>query len=345
MNMENHNLILMLQKTIPLFMENYNVPGVALATTQEGEIISTQEFGFKNIITKERVVSSTVFEAASLSKPIVAYAALKMCHEQLLDIDKPLGKYLTKQYKGNPANLSVITLRHILTHTSGFPNANLKIGDSLTIHPNPGSQFIYSGESFRYLAHAIECITRMPFEDYMQQNVFIPLKMYDSSFIWKEKYNILAAYPHDAQGNITVKWKPKKPVASFSLHTTASDFAKFIIEASHYLYNEPINQKIIFPINTYLSWCSGWGKENLSGSEIYWHSGDNGSFQCFSIILCQQNLGLIIMTNSANGLKLCRDVILQIIGKEHPLIDWEFSNDDDLSVDIISSNWWKIYGV
>lgn len=347
MNMENQKLLLILQKLIPLYMEKYNVPGLALAVTQDEKIIASLEFGVKNIMTREHVVSSTVFEAASLSKPIVAYAALQMCQEELIDINKPLSKYLSKPYQGNPDNLSTITLRHVLTHTSGFPTANLKIGDSLKINSYPGSQFAYSGESFRYLAHVMEQIAKIPFNEYMKKNVFNPLKMNDSSYTWEEQYNLQAASPHDTQSNLREKWKPKKPVSSFSLHTTAIDFAKFLIEVLPYLNNDNLCQQVSFPINTYLSWCLGWGKEKKSDSKIYWHSGDNGTFQCFSIILCKQNVGIIIMTNSANGLKLCRDVLIETIGKEHPLIDWEFENDDNVDFpdgDILS-NWWEMYGV
>ena len=207
----------------------YDIPGLSLALISDKKI-ATFEYGVKNSISRDPVISSTVFEAASLSKPVIAYAALKLCENGLLEMDQPLSTYLPSLKSDDPF-LSAVTLRHILSHTGGFPTANLKPGESLKLEFSPGSQFAYSGEGFCYLGRVIEQITGDSLASYMQEHVLTPLKMNNSSFIWRKSYVAQAASPHDRKGQPTEKWKPVKAVASFSLHTTASDYAKFMIMA------------------------------------------------------------------------------------------------------------------
>lgn len=100
-----------------LIMQLHHVPGLSMAVMQE-ETLTTFELGVKNSITGERVTSSTVFEAASLTKPLIAYLALKLCQIGILELDSPLPS-LEK-------DLPPFTLRQVLSHTAGFPTANRK---------------------------------------------------------------------------------------------------------------------------------------------------------------------------------------------------------------------------
>lgn len=325
-------------KSFLLSMRRHQIPGIALAVITNGKI-STFEFGVKDSLSQEPVTSSTVFEGASLSKPLIAYAALKLCEKGLLTLDHPLAAYLDDFISIENSRLSVITLRHVLSHTSGFPTANLRKGEFLHLKFDPGSQFGYSGESFRYLGRVIEHITGEPLATYMQEHVFHPLKMKDSSFIWEERYIVQAASPHDLKGQPTEKWKPVRAVASFSLHTTAGDFAKFMIEAGQCPKMLEINVKI----NESIGWGLGWGIETTAEGTAFWHSGDNGTFQCLAY---QRNgRGIVMMTNSANGFKLCREVLNLVIGGKYPSIDWERldnPNNEPINEDFLA-RWWKSY--
>lgn len=162
-------------KTLFQKMKTHAIPGLSLALIDVDQI-TTFEFGVKNSLSQEPVTSTTVFEGASLSKPLIAYAALILCREGLLDLDRPLSEYL-KNCESNDPHLVVVTLRHILSHTGGFPRANLKPGEVLTLDFKPGHGFAYSGESYLYLGKVIEQITRIPIAHYMQKHVFRPLKM------------------------------------------------------------------------------------------------------------------------------------------------------------------------
>jgi Beta-lactamase class C and other penicillin binding proteins len=135
--------------------------------------IVTFECGVKNSISLDPITSSTVFEAASLSKPLIAYAALELCENGRLEMDKPLSAYLQSPESEDPF-LSAVTLRHVLSHTGGFPTANLKPGDPLKLEFYPGTQFAYSGESYCYLGRVIEQITGDSLASYMQEHVLTP---------------------------------------------------------------------------------------------------------------------------------------------------------------------------
>ena len=324
--------------SIAQLIKKYDIPGLSLALIIDNKI-TTFEFGVKNSISREPVTASTVFEGASLSKPLIAYAALILCESGLLELDRPLITYLPSPESDDPF-LPAVTLRHILSHTAGFPTANLKPGELLKLEFYPGERFAYSGESFCFLGKVIEQVTGSSLASYMQSQVFKPLKMNNSSFVWKETYAAQAASPHDQKSHPTEKWKPTKAIASFSLHTTASDFAKFMIAARRF----PEMAKIQFQINKEIGWGLGWGIEITPEGKSFWHSGDNGTFQCLAFQ--NQELGIVIMTNSANGLKICRKFLDLLVGNAHPLIDWEQfdSRGDGLDNEFLS-NWWKIYGV
>jgi len=162
-----------LQKIVQELIKKYNIPGLSLAIIKNGKIGSHLEFGVKNSNYPEPVLSNTVFEAASLSKPVVAYGALILVKNEIFDIDKPLRDYLNTPYMGDPAYLSEVTLRHVLSHTSGFPNVNLKKGESLTLAFPPGSHFNYSGESFRYLGKVIEHLYGASLETFYKKVFFV----------------------------------------------------------------------------------------------------------------------------------------------------------------------------
>lgn len=317
----------------------YGIPGLSVALIHD-QTISSLEWGVKNSQSQDPVVSSTVFEGASLSKPLIAYAALQLCKEGLLNLDLPLHTYLSP-LDDNPY-LAVLTLRHILSHTSGFPTGNLKPGEPLILESKPGNRFAYSGESFRYLGRIIEQITGMDLATYMQNHVFYPLQMEDSSFVWEERYAAQIASPHNGKGQPMEKWRPSLAIASCSLHTTASDFAKFMIRAQQEF---PEMSSVSHQVNESIGWGLGWGIEMTSdGSQSIWHSGDNGTFQCLAFQNGQ--IGFVILTNSVNGMKIYRQLFPLLVGGHHPLLDWEqfdFRAEEEQDENFLA-NWWKAYG-
>ncbi len=216
-------------------MKKAMIPGLSIAVIRDGSILWNKGFGVKNRESKEPVTNETVFEAASFSKPVYAYAVLKLVERGELDLDKPLVEYVTDEYiKKNFLGRDIdddrfrkITARKVMTHSSGFPNWRGR--NPLKINFEPGQKFSYSGEGFGYLQKIIEKISGLSLNEFMKKEVFDPLGMRSSSYVWQESYDKHTAYPHSMMGDIGRKGKPKNGHAAATLHTTASNFAKYMM--------------------------------------------------------------------------------------------------------------------
>lgn len=103
-------------------MKRLSVPAVSIAVVRKGAIVQAEQFGVLAADRGGRVSATTVFGAESLSKPVTAYATLRLCEEGLLDLDAPLRQYLARPYLDDGGRGDVITARHVLSHTSGLPN-------------------------------------------------------------------------------------------------------------------------------------------------------------------------------------------------------------------------------
>ena len=216
-----------LERDIPRLMEQATVPGLSAAVVRNGQTYWLHGFGIMNATSSQPVTPDTVFEAASLSKPVFTYAVLKLVDQGKLSLDTPLTAYLSKPYIEGDDRLAKITARLVLSHRTGFPNWRGD-GNPPTIRFTPGERFSYSGEGFVYLERAVEQITGKPLNDFMTEAVFRPLGMASSSYVWRSDFDARAATGHDADGQPVEKRKPTEANAASSLHTTARDYALFL---------------------------------------------------------------------------------------------------------------------
>jgi CubicO group peptidase (beta-lactamase class C family) len=110
--------IVELEKFILRLMDEFHVPGVSIAIVKDAKLHWRRGFGFKDALSKEPVDNDTVFEAASMSKPVFAYAAMKLCEKGVLGLDTPLTKYTSDRFLQGDPRLDLITARHVLSHTA-----------------------------------------------------------------------------------------------------------------------------------------------------------------------------------------------------------------------------------
>jgi len=334
-----------LESIIPRLLEEGIVPGLSVALVQKGELVWHRGFGVKNSQTKEPVGANTTFEAASLSKPVFAYAVLKLVDAGKMNLDTPLTKYLPGNYDvGDDAQqvrmLGQITARHVLSHTPGFPNWR-RPGGPLTIHFTPGERFSYSGEGFVYLSKVVEHITGEKFNDFMKKTVFDPLEMSDSSYIWRDSYDAQHAFRHTAAGMPAGQNKSFDYNAAASLHTTAQDYGRFISailqgkglkkETAKLMLTPQIklsesgtNNIARAPekLSPTLAWGLGWGLQTTADGLAFWHWGDNGNAKAYVVAYEKQKLGIVIFTNSANGLGIIPEIINEAISGDQPALAW-----------------------
>ena len=182
---------------LPTLMEWANVPGVAIAIVRDGKLAWSRGFGVKKVGEKDVVDPPTLFGAASLSKPVFAYAVLRMRDEKLIDLDRPLWSYLPNADLPDNENSRSLTARHVLSHSSGLQNWRFNADQKLEFAFKPGESFRYSGEGFYYLQRVAEQITDHGFEEFMQERVLKPFGMSASTFIWKPEDEARIAWGHN----------------------------------------------------------------------------------------------------------------------------------------------------
>ncbi|MEM9555589.1 MAG: serine hydrolase domain-containing protein [Acidobacteriota bacterium] len=313
------------------------VPGLALATVAPDGTIDEVVVGVASLESGAPVTTETVFEAASLSKPVTAYGALVQVAAGRLDLDRPLAEIVDVVAFADgleDPRLLEITPWHVLSHTSGFPNWRRDGPPELRF--DPGSEFGYSGEGFVLLGRALETLSGQPLDEYLASTVLEPLGMTRSSFVWRAAYVETSAVGHDLLGVAREKGKPPNANAAASLHTTAGDYALFLREMLRpTLVPEDLVARMAasaITIDDGIGWSLGWGVEtvtwersegSLEDSGVLWHWGDNGAFRCFTALSPVRGEAVVYLTNSENGLALAATALHDVLGPaEHPAVEW-----------------------
>ena len=310
------------------------VPGAALALVRNGavEVVTA---GVRDAGSGEQVTADTVFDAASLSKPVVAYAVLQLADAGVLDLDQPLSQLVAPVVAGDPL-AERITFRHVLTHTCGLQN--LPGDEPLRMYFPPGSRYSYSSLGFMHMQAALEARTGEPLEVTLRRLVFVPLGMRQSSFEWQEAFAANLARPHE-NGVPRAKHKPPRASASYSLQTTAGDYGRFIaaVLQGSWLRQATWREWLVpvacvpqgaaidlepeaGPTEEGIAWGLGWGVETGQGSFFQW--GKMDGVRAFAMGAVAGQAGLALFTNGNTGLRLMADVVGLVLPGPHPAIDW-----------------------
>jgi len=184
-----------LKSYIPDRMNEADVPGLTIALIRNNKIVWTDGFGVVNSLTGRPVAPNTVFEVASISKVVTAYTALCLVEKGKLSLDEPVHINLTKPWLPPSTYADKITLRHLLSHSSGLGDDPLFKNKRIVFEP--GTEFLYSGLGAEYVREMIEQVTEKSIEELAREMVFNPLGMFNSSFI-----NDTSVMTHMANGHM-----------------------------------------------------------------------------------------------------------------------------------------------
>lgn len=176
-----------------------NVPGLGVAEVADGRV-QARGYGVRRAGTQDAVTEDTVFEAASLSKPVFAYLVLGLEREGVIDLDRPVGEYLALP-NADDGRARTITARHLLSHSGGWRNWRFAPEHVLTADFEPGSRFSYSGEGFAFLQRVVETLTGRAFPVLARERVFEPLGMESSAWLWHPSLEGRVAAPHSGRGD------------------------------------------------------------------------------------------------------------------------------------------------
>lgn len=336
-----------IDKKMPQMLEDFSIPGAALAIMVDGEIVLQKGYGFADIEKGVKVDRQTGFNVGSISKTVTAWGVMKLVHEGKLDLDRPVENYLTRWHlPASEFDSDEVTLRRLLSHTAGLSLPSVSAEHSFDDLPNivewlngkneglgpveiiiePGTRWEYSGGGYGLLQLIMEEVSGQKFEDYMQTEVLDPLGMTNSSFKIDEKIRAQSATPYDPFGE-PAKFGLYTVQAAAGLHTTLEDFIRFAYASlpehkDHTKYNsllppETIQQMLEpAPNTTMRAWKYGLGYQSvhLEKSNIFiGHAGSNAGWEANFRIDAPSKTGFIVLTNGGAGGNICNPLFCELI--------------------------------
>jgi CubicO group peptidase (beta-lactamase class C family) len=342
-----------LRQQIPAWMRRHSVPGLWVTTIERGKVAMAEGYGVRSVENKVPVDGQTIFEAASLTKQVTAHVAHQLAKEGKLDFNKPLHDYVPAL--ADPVSKTV-TARHVLSHSSGWPNWRNEKDQQLVPQFAPGSKYRYSGEGYVYLSRVLEQVADLGFSELVQKRVFDPLQMSSSALFWLPARKDRMAVGHNRNGEVlnapmkTKFWDlatatMSKPVAVWryadseklllnagvpplpnrmlpnaaaSLHTTGPDYAAFVLNA----IKNPDLRKQYTTIREGLGWGLGWAIEQTGGRQFLWQWGDNSGYKNFVMIDPVAESGVFVFTNGDSGQRVCERVVTEATAMKHPALSW-----------------------
>jgi CubicO group peptidase (beta-lactamase class C family) len=310
-----------LDKRIVQIMDSLQVPGISIAIINDARIAYYKTFGYANNKTKELITKQSVFEGASLSKPLFAYFVMKMVEKGEFDLDVPIYNFLKKNFPENMIDSTsfdyykMLTPRIILSHGSGIKN--WVKNETIKIAFKPGTDFSYSGEAYQHMGAALGTKLDIGWgsalDSLFLREVANPLGMKQSFYTWNEileKYTVNGHMKGKVNEN---KNKFKKVGPGFSLYSNAYDYALFIIEMM-----KPKNLKIglrdemlkehnhfkpdneLYKETGQSGWGLGFAQKPTPNGLMHLHTGNNHDFQAYAMFVPDQKYGLVIFINSDN---------------------------------------------
>lgn len=305
-----------MDKFLSAQMDSMGLPGLSIAIINDSKIIYYRTLGVTNVDTKEKVSEETLFDAGSMSKTAFTYLVMKMAEKGILNLDQPLYTYLPYPDIAYDDRYKLITARMVLCHTSGFPNWRFLNEDKkLDIKFTPGTQFLYSGEGFEYLANVVAHLKNIPKNDLQylfEKEVSSPLGMKYAYYTWNDYVSKHQASGH-VDGKVSGGWgiNADNPdfAASYSLQTEAISYARFIIAMMQdkglkkETYDEMFKSQIPIPSGTdSSSYCLGIKIKPTRFGNEYMHDGYNLNFYSAFMFNKEQEFGYVFFTNCNKGL-------------------------------------------
>lgn len=319
---------------IQRMMDGAGIPGMSVAILNGGRVTFSGNFGVADSSDAKPVSDDTVFFAASLSKPLFAYAVLRLAERGVIDLDEPLYLYLPNPRLSHDQRYRRITARMVLSHTSGLPNWS--DGGKLELSFDPGSDWQYSGEGFIYLQRVVERLVGKDLDSIMQAEVFRPLGMEHSSFYARTDLLDDIATGHDLLGRSTTKARPTRENMNpaGTLLTNASDYALFLEEL---LSGRNSSRSIAMgmataqahagsyfggPSELPVNWGLGFGLEVGPDGTNIWQWGDNLDCRNFVMANPASGKGVVMFCNSENGMAVARQVTELALEGPHHAFEW-----------------------
>lgn len=311
---------------VKAYQKYYIIPGVSLALIKNGKVIYHKTYGVKNAFTGEPVNDSTLFEAASITKTVFAFAVNSLAEKGIIDLDKPLYLYLPFEEIAYDERYKLMTARHVLSHQTGLPNWSYMEPDGkLRLKFTPGTGYGYSGEGFEYLKRVVVKITGKDIETVLNDEVIRPLGLQNIYFSKNDYLARVTAFGH-YENFPTKSALPDSPGMAWSMYTEAVSFSRFVLALQNRKVLKPGTYDEMFRFQSTvtldekekkegldLHYGLGIALENTPYGFVFEHGGNNGDFQCEFMMFRDLNTGFVIFTNSDSGGRLAYEDLKKLL--------------------------------
>jgi CubicO group peptidase (beta-lactamase class C family) len=339
-NHSNESVKNELERHIPVWLERYDVPGLAMVLLESGEITWTSAWGVTSLKTLNPMTTKTVCRVESISKSVTARGIMKLSVTGKIDLDDPVTEHLhTWQFPETDFEPQQITIRQLLSHSSGLalgtlgleyppgadkPSLTESLLKEVMMIQEPGKGFHYSNVGYHLLELLIEEVTGQPFSEYMRDEVLLPLGMTNSEFTWRDDFITPVPDGHELGGEpVSVYVYAEKGAGG--LFSTAEDIAAFIqagMLGDFYSSNSTLSEDAISDLYSPATETSGvyslvsenYGLGHFietlpTGEKAVFGGGQGHGWMTHFHLIPEHGDGIVILTNSSRSWPLISQIL------------------------------------
>lgn len=307
-------------------VQSQHIPGLTAAVVQDGQVLFSDAFGGQELGKKELLTPEHIFHFASVSKPFVATAIVQLVEQGKMDLGDPVTKYLP-YFQLADERYHDITILQMLNHTSGMPDVTdyewnkpqydegaaeryVRQIASKKLLWAPGSDWQYSNMAFDALGDVIAKVSGISFEEYIKKNIFEPLGMEKSSFIYPDIEEQLRTTGHIGEPAKVSKVYPynRRHAPSSTLNSSVNQMTRWMLAN---LNKGELNGKRILSSDSYellmrptaeipkhnLQIGLSWFLKDYKGHRTVNHSGGDTGFASYLLLLPDDNIGIVLACN------------------------------------------------
>jgi CubicO group peptidase (beta-lactamase class C family) len=318
-------------------MSTHNVPGAALALIKDGSIVLEKGYGFRDLAEDTPVTNATIFNIGSISKSFTALSVAQLVDQHQVDLDAPVIRYIPDLRLSDPQATQAVTLRQLLSHTSGLPADErwpqqvpaTRAGivsefASMPITAQPRTRFQYCSRCIVLAAYVLERITSQSWEAYRRTHIFAPLGMTMASFgpLGLERAPDRAQpYRHDGVlGQVPVPWSRLQYLEALGpgggIDASVDEMARYALLQlhdgtmfGHRILSSQMMAELHRPeIDVGVDWrpaaraenlqyALGWFTADVHGVHLVYHNGENPGFRAAVVLAPSSKAGVVVLTN------------------------------------------------
>jgi CubicO group peptidase (beta-lactamase class C family) len=231
---------------IARLIQDYDIPGVGLAVVQNGQIAYTKGYGVRDVTTGAPVTPNTQFAIGSVTKSFTALGVMLLVQDGKVKLDDPVTKYISEFKLSDPSATAKVTVRHLLSHTTGMVRNDaasldpsltredlLKLAATVPLQSQPGEKFAYSNLNTTIAGVLIERVSGQHWEDFTRERILTPLGMTTATLdVDQMQQTTDFAHPHEIdvlKGNQLApfhSWRNEAPAAA--INASAAEMARYI---------------------------------------------------------------------------------------------------------------------